>query len=165
MHLLPHLDITTWDFPNDPVAKILHSNAGGMGLISDQGIRPHTQQLSLWAATTEPTYISRYKDIITHRYHYTYIIRKDDRDWPYKSWQEDWGSKTLCTACANVKWHNYFWKSFGSFLTKLKMYFQWLNNPSPRYLPKRNKNVSIQALVHECAHSSFIHCSIHLSQN
>ena len=55
MQLLPHLDITTWDFPNDPVAKILHSNAGGMGLISDQGIRPHTQQLSLWAATTEPT--------------------------------------------------------------------------------------------------------------
>lgn len=55
MQLLPHLDITTWDFPSDPAAKILHSNAGGMGLISDQGTRPHTQQLSLCAATTEPT--------------------------------------------------------------------------------------------------------------
>ena len=58
MQLLPQLDITTWDFPSDPVAKILHSNAESMGLISDQGTRPHTQQLSLCAATTEPTQIA-----------------------------------------------------------------------------------------------------------
>ena len=51
MQLLPQLDITTWDFPSDPVAKILHSNAVGMGLISDQGTRPHMQQLGLCAAT------------------------------------------------------------------------------------------------------------------
>ena len=42
MQLSPQLDITTWDFPSDPVAKILHSNAGGMGLIPDRETRfPH----------------------------------------------------------------------------------------------------------------------------
>ena len=33
------------DFPGGPVAKTPHSNAGGPGLIPDQGIRSHVPQL------------------------------------------------------------------------------------------------------------------------
>ena len=49
---------TSWDFPDDPVAKNLPSNAGDMGLIPGQGTKiPHAMgQLSPCGTATEPTH-------------------------------------------------------------------------------------------------------------
>ena len=140
MQLAPQSDITTWDFPNDPVAKILHSNAGGMGLIPDRGTRsPHAATnpmcYNYWTHTNNPhaatkTHWRQNKQIkknFTHnfkkkknRYHHTYIIRDDDRDWPYKSWQEDWGNKTLLNHLYKCKMTQLLLENIWQFLNKVE---------------------------------------------
>ena len=65
----------------------------------------------------------------------------------------NWNSHTLLVE--NAKWYNHFVKQFGSFSFKTqnktkKTLFKWFQNPTVRYLSKRNKSICSHRFVLEC---------------
>ena len=60
----------------------------------------------------------------------------------------------------NIKWHSYVWNTVWQFLKRVRhRVTTWLSNSTPRYVPKRIKNICPHKNMYVNTHSSIINNS------